>query len=145
MNLISLYFCPNSFFIGLYWRFSWRNDRSKSLKTGQIYPRAHLPLVKGKEGNSSSGSQVPSVLWVVRFQWNFPIFSKVSPAWIILAELWNVPWYFYEVSRSSLQTDAERGSHWAVSHWGACFHLCVSESLNGPLIPVENCRCAEGI
>lgn len=53
---------------------------------------------KRKKGNCFSGSQVPTVLWVAQFKWNFPIFSKVSPAWIILAELWNVPWYFYEVS-----------------------------------------------
>ena len=37
-------------------------------------------------------------------------------------------------SRSSVQTDAERGSRWALSHSAGCFHHA-SESLNGSLIP----------
>lgn len=113
-------------------------------KTHQNCPRAHHPLKKERKKNSFSGSKVPCVGWVTPFTWNvciFFFFTKLSAVWIILAALWNVPWYFYEVSsqgqvcRQMLSVDGAGLLHTELA--GA---VRGSGSLNGPLIPVEKCR-----
>lgn len=100
MHLISLYFCPSHFLIGLSFKIlmeKWLRQ-VKIGQNGSNLPKSKPSFLKKRGKNSFSGFKGPSVLWLARFKWTLPIFEKVSPARIILAEWWNVPWYFYEVS-----------------------------------------------
>lgn len=90
-------------------------------QNGSNLPKSKPSFLKKRGKNSFAGSKGPSVLRLAQFQGltSSDYISRMVECSMIL--LWGVK------SRSSLQTDAERGSPWAASHWGGCFHLCLRE------------------